>query len=70
MKYLLNENNWVYQVRSRTDKPMRKLIGIKCPHCGRFDKKNPNYEEWSVDAQEHITYCNPAHKATVAGERL
>ena len=69
MTYLKNENNWVYQVLSKTGKPMtHKLLGIKCPHCGDFFAENKNYEEWSVDAQEHITYCSPAHKRAEFGE--
>lgn len=68
-EYIRNENNWVYQVKRHSGKLARKLLGIKCPHCGYFAKENANYEEWSVDAQEHITYCNPAHQRAVAGER-
>lgn len=41
---------------------------MKCPHCGYFAKENLNYEGWLVDAQEHITYCSPAHKRAEYGE--
>lgn len=69
-EYIRNENNWVYQVKTRGGKLARKLLGIKCPHCGYFAKENKTYEEWSIDAQEHIAYCNPAHKRAVAKEVL
>lgn len=67
---LKKEGNYLYQVRTRTGKPIRKLLGIKCPYCGYFAKENKNYEDWAVDATEHITYCSPAHKRAEMGERL
>jgi uncharacterized C2H2 Zn-finger protein len=61
-KFLTNQNNYIYQLKTRTGKLQKKLLGIKCPHCGYFMAENKNYEDWSIDAHEHITYCNPAHK--------
>lgn len=69
MQYLRNENNWVFQVKLRSGKPTRKLLGIKCPHCQRFFEENQGYEDWAIDAQEHITYCSPAHRRAEYGER-
>lgn len=68
--YIKNDNNWVYQIKTRSGKSSNKLLGIKCPHCGYFTKASTAYEDWAVDAQEHITYCNPAHRRAVARERF
>lgn len=69
MNNLVNIDNYLYQVKSKNGNPIRKkLLGMKCPHCGYFAKENLNYEEWLVDAQEHITYCSPAYKRAECGE--
>lgn len=64
-----NENNYIYQVTFKAGKIVRKLLGVKCPHCRYFAAAENDREEWAIDAFEHITYCNPAHQRAMAGER-
>lgn len=64
-EYILNEDNWVYEIKTRTGKRIKKILGIKCPHCGYFAKANNNYEEWSTDAQKHIDDCTPLDTYTL-----
>lgn len=66
----IDHNNCVFSVARVDGKIVRKLIGMKCPHCGYFAEADDEYEEWSIDAYEHITYCNPAHRRAEMGERL
>ena len=68
MQYLRNDHNWLYQIKTGMGKVEEKLLGIKCPHCKRFFKENKHYEDWAIDATEHITYCSPAHKRAMANE--
>lgn len=70
MNRIINENHRLYSAKWSAGKLLKKLLGIKCPHCGYFAKADNQYEEWAVDAFEHITYCNPAHKRAEAGERF
>lgn len=57
-EYILNENNYVYQMKTRSGKATKKLLGIKCPNCGSFTKNNPNYKGWSAEAEAHIADCD------------
>lgn len=58
MSYLKKENNYLYQVKSRTGKAIKKLLGMKCPHCDCFIPVNNSYEGWEIDGQQHIKTCN------------
>jgi hypothetical protein len=60
-------NNWVNENTIVDGKITQKLLGLNCPHCQRFFSATD--EDSIVDAQEHQTYCNPAHRRAEVGER-
>lgn len=57
MNYLKKENNYLYQVKSRTGRSIKKLLGMKCPHCGWFMPANSSYKGWEADGEAHIKNC-------------
>ena len=68
MTHTINDNNSILSITYKNGVKNTTVLGEECPFCSRFFKNEDN-EDWLVDAGEHITYCNPAHRRAEFGER-
>lgn len=66
------ENHRVYGINFKAGKLVKKLVGFKCRHCGQYqaaENGDDAVASQDVDFSEHVTYCSPAHRRAMAGER-
>ena len=70
MTYTRIINNWVtnYTIGNGATRITSIIRGLNCPHCKRFILTTD--EDSMVDAQEHVTYCSPAHQRAECGEEF